>query len=354
VKQGRDSSVFLSAENAASPSNSTVGEPGPASWKRWTRPGEFIHDEKGGTNRRNWFLTLGLLVSVAALLVATGWLNTARDWLAARPEYQVRWSEVKLEPAPPDYIRSGSAGVLAGVRKRLGNRESISSLGQAWSELAHAIPLGSPWVEEVKSIVVSSYPNQLKIELVYRQPVAVLNVPGNTGGKIVLDRQGVVLPIDDVDLKRAGSLIRIDGLSGPLEPRPGLTLVSSGSPDEPRLEAALKLTNFAMSQSESHSTQPEPSLLQAVNLRYGNRQIFAQTRDGLWVLWGDAPDLEPAGSLNALQKWNFLRDWLANHAPVADRPGSYLVFTTNGAALQAGKGTGGGAGRRSGPSDSGE
>ena len=351
MNQGRDPSVVLSTETTASTGSSSKGESSPHSWKRWARTGELKQNERPSTNRRNWFLTLGLVLSIGALIAATGWLNSTRDWLAARSEYQIRWNEVRLEPAPPAYIRTGTSGILAGVRKRLGNRETISSLTQSWSELARALPLGSPWVEEVTSIGVRSYPNQLKIELVYRQPVVLLNVPGNSGGKIVLDGKGVVLPLDEVDLKQAGTLIRIDGLSGPLEPRPGFSLVSSGNPDESRLEAGLRLANFARSHSESSELPAGPSLLQAVNLRYGNHQIFAQTRDGLWVLWGDAPDQEPAGTLNAEQKWNFLKDWLTSHAPTADRPGSYLIFTPTGASLQSSKGAAGG--RKAGPSESG-
>ena len=350
MNQGRDPSIFLTSEKAP-PSATSPTEVGHSSWIGRSRSGDQTRIDRGNSGRRGWLFALGICLSLAAVVAATGWLGTARKWLADRPDYQIPWNQIQLEPAPPAYIRAGTTPVLAGVKKRLGGPESISTLAQDWAELARALSLGSPWVEEVHKIAVSGYPNKLVINLSYRHPIAMLNAGGNAGSKIILDKNGVVLPSDDIDLKEAGSLIRIDGLSGALEPRPGLALTTAGSQDETKLQAAIGLANFVRAQTEAQSPNSAKPLLQAVNLRYGDHHLFAQTRDGLWVLWGDAPEQEPAGQLRAQQKWSFLKDWLANHAPVADRPGSYLVFTPTGATLQAAKSPG--TGRKADASDSG-
>ena len=339
MKQAQDPSILLSSKGEPDSSRAASKLPySPGKSSTWFRPETESHIERVRPKvLRRWAIVAMIIFSLCVLLAATGWIGSAKQWLAGQPEHQIDWDEIQLNPEPPRYIRSGKSGLLSAVKKRLGSSASLSGLTQDLAEFARTFPLGSPWVEEVSEIRVEGYPNQLLVKLAYRTPCAILNLGGSNGTKILLDEHGVVIPYEDFDSTQSTGLMRIDGWNGDLEARPGLALASNGSPEEQQLQAATRLSSFVKGQGDQESSKVSVPLLQAINLRYGPKQLFAQTREGLWVLWGEAPGEESAGQLTAEEKWNFLVDWLARNPSASNRAGTYLFFTRKGAVIQAPK-----------------
>ena len=75
------------------------------------------------------------------------------------------------------------------------------------------------WVEGVK---VSYSPGQIDVELRYHQPVAWVQL--STGDQIVIDEEGNILPVEDVDVPGSALEIKVmgTGLARPSDPKPGV------------------------------------------------------------------------------------------------------------------------------------
>ncbi|GIW87577.1 MAG: hypothetical protein KatS3mg108_1901 [Isosphaeraceae bacterium] len=273
-------------------------------------------------------LALGSLVVVLGI----GWEAWSRiaDWVHRHPEYQITLEEIDLIPPPPASLKGGRQALLRQIAANWGLGSTISALGCRPDDLARRLALSSSWIEAVEQVAILGHPPRLRVALRYRHPVAVLAIAG--GGWIYLDRHGVVLPPAEVDPQQAGPLIAVRGWSGPIDPRPGLSLAPPGSESETRLRAAVRLCEFFQQQTARQLGQPR---IVAVNLRYGPTSLYAQTDWGLWVLWGEAPGEETPGNLDANRKWQLLRIWLETHPPDPSiTSDSYLIFTAESARLE--------------------
>ena len=62
-----------------------------------------------------------------------------------------------------------------------------------------------PWVDEVTRVEYP--PHGITVHLVYKRPVATIAFP--LGGPVILDRNGHILPGEDIDTEKLGPLIRI-------------------------------------------------------------------------------------------------------------------------------------------------
>ncbi|MEX2140169.1 MAG: hypothetical protein WD894_12965 [Pirellulales bacterium] len=185
----------------------------------------------GGTNKQRQLrrLTLALLrplvrfgyrrrAALAALLVLAacgygGWRlwNRVEDDVLLRPEYTLEPHQVQITPTPAwirtdvkaEALRNGSLdGRLSILDERLAER------------LAQAFAL-HPWVAHVER-VTKHYPSRVTVELTYRRPAAMVEVPG---GLFPVDEEAVVLPSTDfttVDARKYPRLVGIE--SQPLGP----------------------------------------------------------------------------------------------------------------------------------------
>lgn len=235
--------------------------------------------------------------------------------------------------------------ILGQVRRGSRLPERLSSLETDVAALARAFALGSPWIEEVRGVNVGGIPPALTIHLAYREPTAF--VVGSANRLILLDRQGVVLPVEDVDSGALRHLLRLTGWTVREEVAPGLALAAEDSDAEGRLRAGLALAAFVQScrlGAEPRGRLPE---IESVNVRWGPNSLYLLTSGGLWILWGDAPGAEPPEQLSAQQKWGFLLEWtVRNTLSEKNLRGRYLVFGAGGARLEGERveGTSGGGG----------
>ena len=185
----------------------------------------------GGTNkpqgsRRVFMAMLRPLVrfgyrrraALAALLVLAafgygGWRlwNRVEDEVLRRPEYTLEPHQIQITP-PPHWIRTDVK--LEALRNgSLDGRLSILDERLA-DRLANAFAL-HPWVARVDS-VVKHYPSRVTVELAYRRPAAMVEVPG---GLFPVDEEAVLLPSTDFTAVEARKYPRLVGIdSQPLGP----------------------------------------------------------------------------------------------------------------------------------------
>ncbi len=277
-----------------------------------------------------------LILGLGVVLVGL-WKGSlaVRDWLHAQPVRQLPFQDVTLEPAPPSYIKFGQSGLLAQIRERAHLPERISVLDLDLGELARTFTLHEPWIRSVDEIEIR-YPNQLIVRVTYREPVAEAKLA--RAGRVVLDREGVVLETSELDPVASGSLITITGLDRPetpLDPKVGVSLGEPGSEVEARVAASVKLADFLRHQTRGGPDHPRsPIAFDQISALFGAQKLSARTTEGLWVHWGSAPGSESETEPSALAKWSMLTERLARPEDrIPKSPNDLLVFTRDGARL---------------------
>jgi len=235
---------------------------------------------------RRVLVIMCLLVAGVAAAVAV-W-RRVRAHVAAQPEYLVSVDDVEITPVPP-WIHTD---IKAEVIHEAGLNKNLSILDEHVPELLSEAFGLDPWVERVSG-VHTSYPAHIRIDLVYRQPVAMVEVPG---GLLPVDAQGVLLPTAGFSATEAQNYPRIVGIS--TSPR-GLI----GTPwGDASVEQGAKLTalltdawptlglHHIQSERAADSNSPEGAGLQIV------------TRQGTVFVWGAAPGEEASDESKAAEK----------------------------------------------------
>jgi hypothetical protein len=268
-------------------------------------------------NRR---LAVRRLAIPAALLTALVWCyfalgRVAIPWLHARPAYQVRFADIELKPPPPAWIKSGRAGLLERVRTRAGWPKTFALLDVRLADLAEDFQRECPWARAVPRVEALN-PNRVVVELEYREPVAACVWPGPPR---IVDRDGVVLPDEDLDPESLRMLIKLIGLApagatpANFEAQPGRVFKFIASPgshaDTEPTRAAARLAAYFQSRSVARPSVAPPSGI--VPIHRTPQGLYAQNEDGALILWGDPPGSEPPGELSADQKWALLTEWVA-------------------------------------------
>ena len=273
---------------------------------------------------------LGLGVVGYGLIVGVG---AAVAWLDRRPTYRFDFGTIDLEPPPPKVIGLSAPEFLERVRARSNWPESSSVLETDLQALSAAFALHSPWVEAVEGIE-TAYPDRVVVHLKYRRPVA--RVIAEVGSTIVVDRQGYVLPVDDLERGRVSGLVRLQlvrVVRSPhaLETRPGRRIAPPDSPTEARAMAASALAGFVLDREESARPGGPPRLLIIDSTRGPDALAALADLDGdgrhspsadIWLDWGSAPGSEPTGEPSAEAKWRQYREWAETHESLvgSDRP----------------------------------
>jgi hypothetical protein len=272
-------------------------------------------------------------------LSCIGWLAlcSGRSWLSRQPLYQVPFKDVQVVPAPPAWFRGGTAAFLESVRQRAGESETLPVLELTATQIKRSF-LQSPWVEDV--IRVSFPPRGLRVELSYRQPVAVVQITKGQEEYLV-DESAMILPREDVDLDHIGSLIVIAGrgLCGPLNPRagavweapPGVHDVSGGNQE---IASAARLAAFLTREMRDlGASRPANLDMQEINPmdpQPQSRGLFVFNKAQHCFLWGKAPGEESRSELTAEEKWAALCDWSKQTKNERLPGGDYWDFSSTG------------------------
>ncbi len=153
-----------------------------------------------------------LVLSVTALSIGAAVLwNQVRDRVLAQAEYRLDLDDVEVTP-PPAWVRTDvRSQVLTGIGwdppPSVLEPDLVDQFAQAFS--LH------PWVRKVTR-VTKHHPARVAVELEYRRPVLMVEVPG---GWLPVDAEGVVLPAADFAPRETEAYPRFVGIkSAPLGP----------------------------------------------------------------------------------------------------------------------------------------
>lgn len=301
--------------------------------------------------RRPSFRRLGLAVLAGVLgLCALGVVGSRvfdgmRRWLHDRPQYRTTFGAIALSPAPPTWYRGGRPAFLERVRRAAGRDDRpFSALDLDLDELSRAFRLDC-WVERVQRVERHA-PNRLVVHLDYRRPVAWAHLPGGTS-RVLLDEDGVILPIEDVEVERADGLlisvkgmgsplIQIVGLDPPYEPRPGHVWKSNEAPGglgkaNERVLFTVKLAAF-FNRALLREAKPIPPALCPVVLKWQPESgLFVQNAEQTMIYWPPAPGDEMS------ERWADLHRWIKRRPPRPIEYPNFLDFTREGVVVKEGK-----------------
>jgi hypothetical protein len=201
-----------------------------------------------------------------------------RSHVETQPEYLAAMEDLEITP-PPAWIHTD---IKSEVIRDAGLPKSISILDEhAPQLLSEAFGLNA-WVARVAG-VHTSYPAHIRVDLIYRQPVAMVEVPG---GLLPVDVQSVLLPTDGFSAAEAQSYPRIAGIStsprGLIGTPWGDTSVEQGAKLAALLQAAWPTLGL-------HHIQLAPLAGDTNPAEMGWQLV---TRRGSAFLWGSTPDAE--------------------------------------------------------------
>jgi cell division septal protein FtsQ len=237
-------------------------------------------------------LLIGTLLVIAVIAGSVIIWRRVQRHVASQPEYQVAIEDVEITPQP-QWIH---ADIKADVIRDAGLKKKISILDDSVPQrISDAFAL-NPWVESVAG-VHTSYPARIKVDLVYRRPVAMVAVPG---GLLPIDSQGILLPTAGFSAAEAQSYPRIAGINSIPQ---GLV----GTPwGDASVERAAKLAILLQDDWQSlRLRQIEVSAADMTTPGVTSWQIV--TRGGTAFIWGAAPGEETDQEAKAPDKLAKLR-----------------------------------------------
>ncbi len=249
-------------------------------------------------NAQSRTVALGVLIGV---LFFGSWYTVwsgVRDHVLSSDQYWLAPHRVEITPPPPWIHCDIRAEVFRDAS--LDGPLSIMDDDLA-SRIADAFSL-HPWVKRVHR-VSKHHPACVKVELEYRQPVCMVQVPG---GVHAVDCEAVVLPAGDFSPVEASRYPRLDGVRteplGPVGTRWGDPIVLGAA----QIAAAFaedwyNLGLDGILPSAAVSGMPDQYLY----------DLF--TRNGTRIRWGRAPSDDLAGELPAAEKIARLKRYARNH-----------------------------------------
>jgi hypothetical protein len=206
--------------------------------------------------------------------------------VVAGQHYKFDAQQIIVTPTPP-WIHSD---VKAEALKQAGIDEQLSVLESGLAErVAGAFAL-HPWVKKVVR-VIKRPPAGLDVDLIYRRPVCMIEVPG---GLYPVDDHGVLLPTGDFTTDEAVHYPRLSNMQTVTEGPVGTTW------QDTRVLGAAKITSVLLENWESlklYRIVPVPAADATAPIEY---ELY--TRRQTRVLWGHADPITAAGEPAAEEK----------------------------------------------------
>jgi hypothetical protein len=270
-------------------------------------------------HRAGMFVLAGLALVTGLAYLGYRVKRATLNWLAHQPQYQLPFDRIELAAEIPRWYLGGSRAFLERVRRGAGEPETVAVLDVSPDRLALAFKKYA-WVEEVNKVAYGS--GRIRIDVRYRQPVARVQLRG--GEQKIVDRHGIILPAEDIDVAMLGQVItitgdvRYGGLAAPADARAGVIWKSPGDGSgrfrvDERIVAACKLAAFLLQDQQAKDGQRYPALrlseIIVTDFYVHGRGLFVVNDERATIRWGDAPGDTPVGMLSAEEKWAILRQW---------------------------------------------
>lgn len=254
-----------------------------------------------------------LLMIAATLSGGTYWAwsqQSAR--IEAEGHYRIGAADIHTTPRP-EWI---TTDVTAESLRDASLDPPFSSLDATLPERVAKAFAFHPWVAEVRR--VRALTGGLEVELSYRRPVCMVELPPNGGkrGLYAVDAEGTLLPSRDFldEPKKAVAYPRLGGFV-PAE----VARVGAKWPDA-RIVAGARVAvvlNDAWQKLKLAKIAPQAS----VEATAATPTFELLTQDGSRIVWGGAPGSEAKGEMPANKKIAALMDYIADHGSLEGRDG---------------------------------
>jgi hypothetical protein len=252
---------------------------------------------------------LAMFGLLAAALSSGGYAawRAVRQHVVADERYEVTAESVTITP-PPEWIRSD---VKAEVVRDASLEGPLSILDGNLSQRLYEAFEAHPWVARVER-VIKRPPNAVVVELVYRRPVLMVQVPE---GLLPVDAEGVQLLTRDFSPLEAARYPRLTDIEVATGPPAGTRW------SDPRVAAAARLAAVLIDAWEELSLHRlalanEPSSTPGQLFEF---DLF--TKDGTRVRWGAAPTAEASEQKLADERLARLKQYYADHGGLEGAPG---------------------------------
>jgi hypothetical protein len=262
--------------------------------------GRGLRALRGRVTMIAWATALGTIAICGRLI----W-NHVHEHVAAQDDYRLTVRDISITPPPP-WIR---ADVKEEVVHNGLSGAPLSILDEGLVERIHSVFSLHPWVAKVER-VTKSHPAHVEVEIIYRRPVAMVQVPG---GWYPVDVEGVLLPIDDFSPTDTNSYPRLTGIEsspiGGTGAKWGDTVVVGGARIAENLAplwSELGLRGIHWLKPTAGSDPSAPAIFELI------------TAAGNVLPWGAAPGSEPTGEPASQQKVLRLKAYIARHGSLDD------------------------------------
>jgi hypothetical protein len=243
-----------------------------------------------------------LRLSIAAAL-ALSWLfwpqvEQQLPQLDNREEYRVGVEQIQITQPLPRWIPED---IVQKIFTRAGFDEPLSLLDPKLSEKIAMACYTHPWIERLVQ-VRKSYPARVQVEVVYREPVAMVEVIG--GNCYPIDRHGHSLPKEDFSLADISRYPIIRNISS----------VPAGNLGEawgdPAVTGAAQLAAVLTARSEAGQTWWNSLGLKSIiaprresaSDDVDDLQYKIETVGGSQIVWGRSPITRHPAELTVMQK----------------------------------------------------
>jgi hypothetical protein len=287
--------------------------------KKQTSPDPVAADSAGAKRGKHWPIAIAVLVLMAGGGSYAVW-QQVRSHVLNAAEYQIEPDKITISALPPWIHTDIKKEVLheAAFDGPLSLVDTELTVHVAGAFAAH------PWVAHVNR-VSKRFPAGLDVVLLYRRPVAMVEVEKGTGA-LPVDVEGVVLPTQDFSAEDAEAYLRI----GEIRTTPsGATGERWGDPAV--TGAAQVAAALADDWKELGIYRIVPSGQRSGKI--GVEYIFSLvTRGGMQIRWGRAPATDLPGELPAVEKISQLKRYAKQNNGTLDQPdGAQLEIRDDGA-----------------------
>jgi hypothetical protein len=277
---------------------------------------------KPATARRGPARALVLATLAAGLLVAAGYAiwQSVREHVFKSSHYHLSLDDIIVTPRP-EWIRTD---VKAEVVRDASVDGPLSVLDQRLLQrLREAFAL-HPWVAKVVRVGKRS-PARVEVDLVYRRPVCMVQVPG---GLFPVDAEGVLLLTADFSPQEASRYPRLSGIPLSTAPPPGVRWPDERVLGGAEIAAALRDVWHEM---ELHHIQPT---ITSADGGSSGPDYDIITRHGTRIVWGPAPGADDASRTAAAEKVARLKHFFADRGTLEGARGSQDLDLRNGAEVR--------------------
>lgn len=251
-------------------------------------------------------------IAAAVTLLGYGAWSTQSRRIETDPLYQITLDEIVVTPLP-EWI---TTDLKAEALRDASLDPPLPALDPQLAERASKAFAFHPWVAEVRQVRKTA-PGGLQVDLVYRRPVAMVELPPVDGkrGLYAVDVEGLLLPSRDFldDAKKAARYPRLGGFTPADVGRVGTRWPDARIIGGARLAATLAPTWDQLALAKIVPTETSDAASPAA--------FELLTQHGSRVVWGHAPGDESGKELPAAKKIELLLRYVADHQSLEGRDG---------------------------------